>query len=1036
VFPSASWALLILRRIIFPYTTALSITKGQVMNISRIFTVPNTPIVDSIKWKIVPVEIKEKDKIIYKSIGVEVPEHWSQTAAEILAHKYFRKSGVPSALVKLSQYDGKSKFAPSTAAENCVIQCETSAKQVFHRLAGHWAYTGLLHDYFDEATAEVFYDEVYYMLAMQIAAPNSPQWFNTGLWWAYGINGSDKNVSYTSGGIGDLVRQCSGTYEYPQTSACFILGIKDSLLGKDGILDTATKEAKIFKYGSGSGINYSSLRSKGSPLTNGGQSSGLMSFLKPFDSFAGCIKSGGTTRRAARMVIVDCDHPEAEDFVAWKAREETKVSALMSGAATTIANNPISKQVIIDITSTNYEGEAYNTVSGQNSNNSLRVTDSYMRTVEESLAKDFGTEHHKKARSLWDKLTTAAWMCGDPGLQFHDTINSWHTIPKVAEQRATNPCAEYSFIDNSSCNLASINLIKFVIPKNDFNSNQIRFDLEKFVHVCHIWSTILDISISMSSYPDEDVAANSINYRAIGLGYANLGGMLMSLGIPYDCDYSRRLTSLITSSMHVTSAKNSMKLADRLGAFLDFDIHREDVVKVMEKHYYSLSDNVQMGDVENDRTLSILHEYNTTMYESIIDGLKTGDGLRNAQLTLLAPTGTIGLVMDCSTTGIEPDFSLIKHKKLAGGGNLTIVNYLVEQSLIDLGYAANQVADILRHVAETGKIDIFCPHIKKTEIAIFACANDIHVDGHLGMMAAAQPFLSGAISKTVNLPSDATIKDVSVAYLRAWKLGLKCVAIYRNECKSSQPLTSSVKTKKENENENETVDINVKANRNIIAGQKQSSARYKLPSKRSGFRQKVRINGQTLYLSTGEYSDGKLGEIFLNFGRDGSTLRHLLDSLAVAMSIGLQHGVPLKEYVDAFIDTRAEPNGMVQGSDNVKMCSSVMDYIVRELNDSYGAREIESLPEIEETKPVIVSTVAVEPINIETTTLDDIEISVEEDTTLPNFIRKDSNKQVGLRTLARPRYIGNSCSSCSAFTLRRSGTCHVCDTCGETTGCS
>jgi ribonucleoside-diphosphate reductase alpha chain len=1049
------------------------------MKITRHYTTADKPVSKQINWKDADVLIQEKGKTIFELKGIEVPEHWSQSAIDILAHKYFRKAGVPTLTQQTHTPELPHWLSPSKPM-TIGTGGETSAHQVFHRMAGHWTYSAYLSGYFTdndldetatETNAKSFYDELYYMLAMQIAAPNSPQWFNTGLWWAYGITSTDSE-SYKSDGFGFAARRVEDSYENPQTSACFILGLKDSLLKADGILDTVKKEAHIFKYGSGSGVNYSSLRAKGSGLRNGGTSSGLMSFLRLFDVNAGTIKSGGTTRRAARMAIVDCDHPEAIDFVTWKAREEVKVAAMVAGAQGTEGTTVVARRVLDTLQEAAYEGEAYNTVSGQNANNSLRVTDAFMRAIAFSK-KDRVDEFSKelvKTEQLWAATIEAAWACGDPGLQFHDTINMWHTIPKVAPQRATNPCSEYSFIDNSSCNLASMNLVKFLVNGT--------FDAEMFEHACRLWTMVLDISVGMSSYPDKKIAENSVDYRAIGLGYANLGGLLMLLGYPYDSTEGRTTAGLVTALMHATAWRTSQEMAVDLGAFRDFETHRDDVANVLSRHKISatalsgsaFSSTIQSFEVHP--LASLVHRTAKTWDK--IPSLPT----RNAQLTLLAPTGTIGLLMDCATTGIEPDFSLNKFKKLAGGGNLTLVNPLVDEALRTLDYNDMDRRTIRDYIAKSGRVDLYCTAIRKEHIKVFDCANDITVAGHIKMMAAVQPFLSGAISKTVNMPNSATIEDVANAYIMAWENGIKAIAIYRDGCKLSQPLTA-VRTDAATNQPSPAPEVSsvgsllskdelaariaAKLNstpqldtQRTIPGTKKHTARYKLPSRRRGFTQKVRIGNQTLYIRTGEYADGRIGEVFLNFGRDGSTMRHLLDSLAVCISLGLQHGVPLQEFVDAFSDTRAEPAGIVQGSDNVRMCSSIMDYVVRELSSEYIGKEAPAEESVDTPK----TTPEANAISTENLSALDANFSRwKNDDIITRIRHKDDYKELfqqnpittddlelevaaptpGLRTLsaaAAPRYCGNGCPNCGEFTLRRSGTCHVCDSCGQTTGCS
>lgn len=1081
---------------------------GKTMHITRRYTSNTLPVREQIKWKKVDVLIKEKGRTILDIKGLEVPAHWSQSASEILAHKYLRKAGVPSSTTfdTTREFpDLPPEFLPSRPAAGTTYATETSAHQVFHRMAGHWAYAGLIAEYFtDRDDAHAFYDEVYYMLANQIAAPNSPQWFNTGLWWAYGIEG--KGTSYRRNDFGG-VETVMDIYENPQTSACFILGLQDSLLGQNGILDTVSREAQIFKYGSGSGVNYSQLRAKGSPLSNGGSSSGLMSFLKLFDANAGVIKSGGTTRRAARMVIVNNDHPEAEDFVQWKSKEELKVQAMNAGASLMIGVGSGSSEVLQTIAKPDYEGEAYNTVSGQNANNSLRVTDAFMNSLDTPTAKNSDGDRAvdiRRNNNLWEKLTVAAHACGDPGLQFHDTINKWHTIPKVAPQNATNPCAEYAFIDNSSCNLASLNLAKFwsaEVPEDTARPGMF-FDDKAFKHACRLWTMVLDISVGMSSYPDKLVAQNSADYRAIGLGYANLGGLLMSMGIAYDSEAGRATASIITAIMHGTAYSTSAELADEVGAFLDFEKHASDVARVFSMHRMaavslaagSFAEHVRAtkGHPLQDALSAVEFLWNTDD-SATVDYRKP---IRNAQLSLLAPTGTIGLVMDCATTGIEPDFSLTKFKRLAGGGSMTLANDLVGPALEYLGYTDSETKEILDYVQTNGKVDLVCPHIKREHISVFDCAGDISWKGHIDMMAAVQPFLSGAISKTVNMPNSATVSEVSEAFHYSWKNGLKAVAIYRDGCKLSQPLTA-VRTDSSANQLAKAPDAlpvgsslsdaaTATAAPRTVPGVKKLSARYKLPSRRKGFTQKAVISGQTLYIRTGEYADGQLGEVFMNFGRDGSTMRHLLDSLAVVISLGLQHGVPLQEYVDAFSDTKSDPAGMVNGSANVRFCSSIMDYVVKELAAEYLHKEGDIPAHIEDAPPKAVSidapmisgtlvatntkvsrpmpihlvedTNKVVPLNDQVLVLqqpdgessddwsEELKDLEEAGDVLPKIVRDAQAERSqagtnpepipGLRLMSRPKYIGDPCPNCDEVTLRRSGTCLICDSCGNSTGCS
>ena len=1045
------------------------------------------------EWRTVSVSIKEKDKVILSIDGLEVPKHWSQSAADILAHKYLRKVGVLVDAERQRKDSVPVWLWPARPQQVQSDRMEKSAHQVFRRIAGHWTYAGWQSGYFDtEDDALAYYDEMYAMLYLQIAAPNSPQWFNTGLWWAYGITGRP-NGSYATQRLEELtdntnddevVFPTSNSYRYPQTSACFILGLKDSLLEDGGILDTLKEEARIFKFGSGSGINYSTLRAHGTPLSNGGVSSGLMSFLNTFDANAGSIKSGGTTRRAARMVVVDCDHPEAETFVSWKAKEEIKVAAMAAAKANTRprADDEFAANVLSSLGS-DYEGEAYRTVGGQNANNSLRVTNEFMQSVSvDSGAVGLPTDPYtSKVRRLWEKTIDAAWRCGDPGIQFHDTCNDWHTIPKVAPQRATNPCSEYSFIDDSACNLASLNLTAFLGEDG-------RLDAAAFEHAVRLWTITLDITVGMSSYPNARIAENAMKWRTLGLGYANLGGLLMLLGLPYDSAGGRRVAATITSAMQAVAWRTSAELAadPELGPFHDYRHHAEDVLRVLEKHREAHAKVLVGGGLDTDPVFG-LHELATSEWESLS---AEKPPVRNAQLTLLAPTGTISFVLDAATTGVEPDFSLVKYKKLAGGGSMTLVNPLVEESLRRAGYSSQQIVEIAEYVKSQGRVDKLCPHIKVEHIPVFDCANDIDWKGHIAMMVAVQPFLSGAISKTVNMPNNATRADIGEAYILAWKGGLKALAVYRDGCKLSQPLTAVVASPVAviADSPRLTAETAEPTQPPARRGDVRSRGRYKLPTRRRGFTQKVSIGGHNLYVRTGEYPDGSLGEIFLTVSKEGSTLKHMLDALAMSVSLGLQYGVPLGEYVDAFVGSKSDPCGLVQGSEHVKFCSSLMDYVFKELDAEYGDRQFvrnahdKEAPVVAAAAPTvaatslkvvqggrtadantgansaadtsaIVASASIDEVGIEPpphggeepAPEDEVEVVASESEALPKVLRDAAalaaattvpKTTTGFRMLAAPRYLGDACCNCGEFTLRHSGSCKVCDSCGQTTGCS
>lgn len=920
------------------------------MKINRFYTQQHNDPYHGINWIKVRSEIKEPDgTIVFEQNDVEVPDFWSQNATDILAQKYFRKS-VP----------------------------ETSLKQVISRLVRCWVRWGTQGKYFDtEDDITIFSNELAYMLAHQIAAPNSPQWFNTGLNTEYGITGPSQGHFYVDPET-EEVKQSQDAYSRPQTSACFIQPVKDDLLSDGGIMDLWVREARIFKYGSGSGTNFSNIRAEGEKLSGGGKSSGVMSFLKIGDTASGSIKSGGVTRRSARMVILDVDHPDIEKFIDWKVNEEDKVLALVNGAP--------------DKFNTEWQGEAYQTVSGQNSNNSIRVTDEFMQKVvnnelfELKGRVDNSVNKTIPAGNLFDRICQAAWRSADPGLQFDTTINGWHTCPNSGRINASNPCSEFVFLDNTACNLASLNLKAFY--KNG------KFDYDAYQHAVRLWTIVLEISVYMSQFPSREIAQLSYEYRPLGLGYANLGGLLMSMGVPYDSEEGRQLCSSVTSYMTGTSYLTSVEMAKQLRPFKGYDKNREQMLDVIVMHW-TASNRLK------DTSLNLLWQ---KVYD---EGYE--HGFRNSQVTVIAPTGTIGLIMDCDTTGIEPDFALVKYKKLAGGGSIKIVNKSVEEGLKNLGYNEYQIEDTLRHIDEHGRIGKIFAHVKDEHKEVFDTANQISADGHLKMMAVAQPFLSGAISKTVNLPNDATVEDVKNVYMQAWKLGLKAISIYRDGSKLSQPLSA-----KPDEDEIVT------PTEYIIAGAKMTSDLYgdktfvkkeaferkRLPAKRKGYTQKASIAGNTIYLRTGEYEDGTLGEIFIDVNKEGASLRSLMNNFAIAVSLGLQYGVPLEEFIDAFTFTKFEPAGLVVGDDRIKMTTSVLDYIFRNLGVNYDSRD--DLAHIKVTME----------------NADKVELG--------DFSKL---KTANLEKVSTG-YTGDSCPSCHNFTMIRNGTCLVCDSCGTTTGCS
>jgi ribonucleoside-diphosphate reductase alpha chain len=1104
------------------------------MKINRHYTKAWDSTYSGIEWKRVRCEIKSPDGgIVFEQDDVEVPAHWSQTAADILAQKYFRKAGVPKEheTVAVPEEGVPHWLCRREPRRGVTLGGEASARQVFDRMVGAWAYWGWKSGYFDAAEdASAFVDELRFMLAAQIAAPNSPQWFNTGLHWAYGIDGPAQGHFYVDPATNEVVESTSA-YERPQPHACFIQSIADDLVNPGGIMDLWVKEARLFKYGSGSGTNFSALRGEGELLSGGGKSSGLMSFLKIGDRAAGAIKSGGTTRRAAKMVILDVDHPDVEALIDWKPREEWKVRCMAEGSAA--LGNEIPFDTYEGLFNFDWQGEAYQTVSGQNSNNTVRVTDEFMRAVEAdvdwALVRRTDGKLHKlvRARDLWDRIARAAWTSADPGLQFHTTINDWHTCPGGGEIKASNPCSEYMFLDDTACNLASLNLRKFHSPSKDGRPScdersTKKFDVEAYDHAVRLWTIVLDISVSMAQFPSAEIARKSFDYRTLGLGYANLGGLLMSMGLAYDSDEGRATCATLAALMTGVAYRTSAEMAASLGEFPGYKANVEPMMRVVRKHAQSAFEG-RLGVFGSKvrRTWGDVGEFGAF------------HGFRNAQVTCLAPTGTIGLVMDCDTTGIEPDFALVKHKTLAGGGEMKIVNQAVEDGLRALGLPTDTQAKAL---AAIGRGDSLADLLGPAAARVFACANEISPEGHLRMMAAAQPFLSGAISKTINLPASATVEDVKVAYMMAWKLGLKAVAIYRDGSKLSQPLMkaeapssptllpqgekgggasprkdSVFATDSSLREEGEGLDVLAlkerlddleqmfqlrwAADQRAIArwhdaggddltwpdhadlvvwllerlGESETALpsesrgwiierlaeRERLPDRRRGYTQKAVVGGQKIYLRTGDYPDGRLGEIFIDMHKEGAAMRSLMNAFAISVSVGLQYGVPLEEFVDAFTFMRFEPAGLVQGNERIKNATSILDYVFRELAVTYLGRE--ELAHVG---------AAEEDIDSATGTGDDLRFSAAktnpssgsavpshllphagEGKVAPSLTKtadvSEPSEEPGpleghfaIQRARRRGYTGEACPECGNFTMVRNGTCLKCDTCGATTGCS
>ncbi|HVW96608.1 MAG TPA: vitamin B12-dependent ribonucleotide reductase [Mucilaginibacter sp.] len=1097
-------------------------TKG--LKVGRYFTKEGTSVFDLFNYEKRSSVIRNPSgDAVFEMNDVEVPAAWSQVATDILAQKYFRKAGV--------------QLPDGTTGS------ERSIKQVANRMAKCWKDWGERYGYFaTPQDAEAFYDEIVYTIIGQLAAPNSPQWFNTGLHNSYNITGKPQGHYFVDPVTEKLTRSTSA-YERPQPHACFILSVNDDLVNEGGIMDLWVREARIFKYGSGVGTNFSKIRGDHEKLSGGGYSSGLMSFLKIGDRAAGAIKSGGTTRRAAKMVCLDLDHPEIESFVNWKVEEEKKVAALIAAGY-----------------SSDYEGEAYRTVSGQNSNNSVRIPNSFFKALKNGSPWELTSRMTGKAvksisaQKLWDDIAFAAWACADPGVQFDSTINEWHTCPEGGCINASNPCSEYMFLDNTACNLASVNLAHFFDPKTRI------FNVKGFEHTCRIWTIVLEISVLMAQFPSKEVAQLSYDYRTLGLGYANLGSALMVNGIPYDSSKARAIGGAITAIMTGTAYATSAEMAKELGSFKRFDDNREHMLRVMRNHRYAAynsTDNyegleIAPPGIDQADCPDYLLSAACNAWDKAVE-MGEQYGYRNAQTTVIAPTGTIGLVMDCDTTGIEPDFALVKFKKLSGGGYFKIINQAVPSALRNLGYTEHEVTAIVNYAKgaatlngaphinietlkakgftdneleklDKGIVSAFeisfafnvwtlgeeclkrlgftaeqynaadfnvlrslgfsrkeiaeaneyvcgtmtiegAPYLKPEHYPIFDCANKcgtkgeryIHSHGHIKMMAAAQPFLSGAISKTINLPNEANVDEIKDCYELSWKLGLKANALYRDGCKLSQPLSTKSDTKEEKE-EAEKLDsveevlgkaANVKLSdltseqvieaamaimekskdTNFMRQLSRVVEKKSLPFKRRGFTQKASIGGQTVFVRTGEYEDGTLGEIFVDMHKEGATFRSLMNCFAIAVSVGLQYGVPLEEYVEKFTFTRFEPAGMVVGHDNIKSATSIIDYIFRMLGYEYQNRT--DLVHVLTEQGGITGNPQMNDDDFNTDESNVFE-PVEKETA-PGH--NGSKMQLGVDLSMGVQSDAPACNTCGHTTVR-SGTCYKCLNCGASMGCS
>ncbi len=1130
-------------------------TKG--LRIERRFTTDGVSPYDTVEWSKRDSRITNPDgSIVFEMTDAEIPADWSQVAADIVVSKYFRKAGVPQVAedgTPLLDEDGTPVRGP-----------ERSVKQVVDRLAATWRWWGEENGYFATADdARIFEDELVYMLLHQMAAPNSPQWFNTGLHHRYGIEGPEQGFWFVNPETDEL-EASPDSYSRPAPHACFIQSVSDDLVNPGGIMDLWVREARLFKFGSGTGSNFSNIRAEGEPLSGGGKSSGLMSFLKVGDRAAGAIKSGGTTRRAAKMVILDVDHPDIETFVAWKAEEEKKVHAMVAAGY-----------------SADFNGEAYATVSGQNSNNSVRMTNEFVQAVIDDAdwhltrRTDGATMKTVKARDLWSQIAEAAWASADPGVQFHSTINEWHTSPAGGQIRASNPCSEYMFLDNTACNLASLNLGKF------YDDATGEFDLASYEHAIRVWTMVLEISVTMAHFPSKEIAQGSYDYRTLGLGYANLGSLLMRMGIAYDSDEGRAIAGALTAILTGYSYATSAEMASVVGPFPKYEENEASMLRVIKNHrraaygaeqfeYDAIGHRVVGVDQDlcPEDMLASAHKAWDTALE-----LGEANGYRNAQATVLAPTGTIGLLMDCDTTGVEPDFALVKFKKLAGGGYFKIANQSIAPALAKLGYGEREISEIIEYVigsislekarhintrtllakgftkADIAKVeatlpgvfeigfafnqwtlgeeamqrlgftpeeynglgfnmlsslgftqteineanDDICgrqtiegaPHLRDEHLEVFDTANKngkfgqryIHHTGHIRMMAAAQPFISGAISKTINMPNEATVDDIMESYQLSWELGLKAMALYRDGSKASQPLSA---TSDEGSSDEEDDELTAAVERHVdffsgafTPGMSPTQAyeslprpRFMLPARRAGFTQEARIGGHKVFLRTGEYEDGTLGELFLDLAKEGATLRGILGCFAIAVSKGLQYGVPLEEYVDTFTFQTFEPRGMVEGHPNIKMANSIIDYVFRALGVEYLHRdELAQVPpdrsgDLPEPPQGIAVDAGVQLDLTEAAMEQDIDAQVAAarfadngDSSNGVINLADAPAPVGavapqgvhsaqeLQTAAVQAVLADKmgdaplCDTCGHITVRN-GSCYRCLNCGESKGCS
>ncbi len=1149
---------------------------GYVMKITRTFTKAGQDPFASVNWVKRSSKITNPDgSVVFEMKDAEVPEGWSQLATDIMVSKYFRKAGVPerdSSGKPVVGKDGK----PQTRGEK-------SAREVIHRLAGCWRHWGEKNGYFDSAEdAQAFYDELAYMMVHQMCAPNSPQWFNTGLNWAYGISGPAQGHWVVDPQTGQA-KLADDAYSHPQPHACFIQSVSDDLVNEGGIMDLWVREARLFKYGSGTGTNFSGLRAEGERLSGGGRSSGLMSWLRIGDRAASAIKSGGTTRRAAKMVCLDMDHPDIGDFVDWKVREEIKVQAMVEGLSLLKRHNPeIAEQcdrlrLRLDY---DFNGEAYQTVSGQNSNNSVRIPDSFFEALDaDGPWQTYYRTSNKaareyRARDLWDRIGYAAWRCADPGVQFDTTINAWHTCPNAGRINASNPCSEYMFLDNTACNLASLNVLRF------YDSETRTFDVGAFEHAIDLWTVVLEISVLMAAFPSRQIAELSYRFRTLGLGYANLGAMLMQAGIAYDSEQGRAVCAAITAILTGRSYRMSAQLAGEHGAFPGFDADRDNMMRVIRNHRRAARGEARESEQweglsASTRPVPIDHALlapgrsrlanSGELLQHVVrawdEALTLGQahGYRNAQVTVIAPTGTIGLLMDCDTTGVEPDFALVKFKKLAGGGYFKIANESVRPALRALGYSDAQIRDIMAYILGELSLDVpmpagaagegmtlgaflaskglpktdlaqitdalpsvfelsfafsgwmfsdesltacgfqaeavkkqpsfnllvalgicdevieklnlrICgtstiegaPHLKAEHLPVFDCANKcgrlgrrfIAPEGHIRMMAAAQPFISGAISKTINLPNEATVEDIKNCYRLSWELGLKANALYRDGCKLSQPLSATAdEAKKEAGQESKAGKAVEPAPKSISAptpaapelpailepsmpSHPRRPNRRRLPDTRRSITHKFNVAGHEGYLTVGLFDDGQPGELFITMSKEGSTIGGLMDSLGTSTSIALQYGVPVSSLVSKFSHQRFEPAGMTENPD-IPFAKSLVDYIFRWMGMQFipGYRDAHSPRRDAEPAPEEPRWNGAPRITGDRPATTPAEVTITH--TVTQFVEVSADKALAGTLSEVMASVGDApaCDVCGTITVR-SGTCYKCLNCGNSLGCS